>query len=302
MMIFSNGFEMMREVALHSSFTKAAAALGVSGAAVSKQVKALEQRLGLVLFHRTTRTVSLTEAGKQLVDATNRSDEEISNLLEALSEGQNRPSGRLKINAPMAFGEKFLVGPIAEFALLYPDVVVDVEFDDKRVHLVEEGYDLIIRIGALEDSGLIAKRLCDFPLYICASPQFLKQHGLPTTPAELSKLPAVIYTNTANSPSFTYRTPGGADGSVTLSAAIYVNSIGMMLESTSRSVGFSLLPAFACQQQIDDGSLVRILADHTPTPHRSIYAIYPDRRFLPLKVRKFIDLLRDRLSDNIASN
>ena len=148
MMIFSNGFEMMREVALHSSFTKAAAALGVSGAAISKQVKALEQRLGLVLFHRTTRTVSLTEAGKQLVDAINRSDEEISNLLEALSEGQNRPSGRLKINAPMAFGEKFLVGPIAEFALLYPDVVVDVEFDDKRVHLVEEGYDLIIRIGA----------------------------------------------------------------------------------------------------------------------------------------------------------
>jgi DNA-binding transcriptional LysR family regulator len=160
-MIFESGFEAVREVARHGSFTNAAKALGVSGPAVSRQVKSLEERLGLVLFHRTTRMVTLTEAGQQLVDTLDRGSDEVSGLIERLAEGQERPFGKLRLNAPMAFGEKFLVGPIAEFASLYPDVTVDVEFDDKRVHLVEEGYDLIIRIGALEDTGLIAKKLCE---------------------------------------------------------------------------------------------------------------------------------------------
>ena len=176
-MIFSTGYEMVREVANQGSFSKAANSLGVSGPAVSKQVKSLEQRLGLVLFHRTTRVVSLTQAGRQLVDTLNRGDDEISSLLDQLSEGQETPSGKLKINVPMAFGERFLIDPIAEYARLYPNVIVDVEFNDKRVHLVEEGFDLVIRIGALEDSGLIAKRLCDFPAKICASPDFVKRFG-----------------------------------------------------------------------------------------------------------------------------
>ena len=146
---------------------------------VNKSNPLVEARL--LLFHRTTRTVSLTEAGRQLVDALNRGDDEISGLLDLLSEGQEKPSGKLKINAPMAFGERFLVGPIAEFARLYPEVIVDVEFNDKRVHLVEEGFDLVIRIGTLEDSGL-SKRLCGFPAKICASPDFIKRFGMPNRP------------------------------------------------------------------------------------------------------------------------
>ena len=295
MSLYANGFEVIRKVAKHASFTKAAIELGVSGAAVSRQVKILEERLGLVLFHRTTRSVVVTEASKKLIDTLNRGDDEISHLLERLAEGKERPSGRLKINAPMGFGEKFLVGPIADYARLYPDVIVEAEFNDKRVHLVDEGYDLVVRIGTLEDSGLIAKRLCDCPSHLCASPSFIERYGTPKTPEDLRALPAVIYTNSPSGSTFNYRSTLGQHGSVSLKAAIYANSASMLLESAVRGVGFAQLPEFVCQQNLEDGKLIKLLPDNEIMPRRGIYVIYPDKRFLPLKVRKFIDILSDRL-------
>ena len=124
-MVFENGLETMRQVANSGSFTGAARALGISGAAVSRQIKALEARLGLVLFNRTTRVVTLTESGEKLVESLNRSGDEVSTVIEALASGLDHPSGRLKINAPMSFGEKFLVDKITDYALTYPDVIVD---------------------------------------------------------------------------------------------------------------------------------------------------------------------------------
>ena len=287
---------MVREVAKHQSFTKAANALDVSGAAVSKQVKSLEQRLGLLLFHRTTRSVALTEAGRDLVDALNRSEDEVLSCLEQLERGQAEPSGKLKINAPLAFGERFLVGPIADYAHFYPDVILEVEFNDKRVHLIEEGYDLVIRIGALEDSGLVAKRLCDFPAHICASQDFIKHYGEPSTPNDLRHLPFVQYTNNPLGNMLSYKEKSGREGSVNLAPAIYTNSLAMLVESTLKGIGFARLPAFAVENHIASGELIRLLNDHECLPERAIYAIYPDKRFLPLKVRKFIDLLYDRLN------
>ena len=131
--------------------SRAARILGISGPAISKQIKNLEARLNLVLLHRTTRAVTLTEAGRRLTEILDRGGSEIGALLEQLSVGQDRPFGRLKMNVPMSFGEMFLHKPIADYAAAHPDVVVEVDFDDKRVHLVEEGYDLVVRIGVLED-------------------------------------------------------------------------------------------------------------------------------------------------------
>ena len=295
-MIYESGFEAVREVARHGSFANAAKALGVSGPAVSRQVKSLEERLGLVFFHRTTRMVTLTEAGQQLVSILDRGSDEVCGLIERLAEGQERPFGKLKLNAPMAFGEKFLVGPIAEYASLYPDVTVDVEFDDKRVHLVEEGYDLIIRIGALEDSGLIAKKLCNFPTIICASPEFLVHYGQPRTPSDLTRLPAVVYSNSASGNSINYRTVDGKVGSVNMSPAIYANTISMLLEATKQGLGFCRLPEVFCAEAIKEGTLIEILSEYELTPERAIFVMYPEKRYLPLKVRKFIDHLSVRLS------
>ena len=296
-MIFSTGYEMVREVANHGSFSKAANSLGVSGPAVSKRVKSLEQRLGLVLFHRTTRAVSLTQAGRQLVDALNRGDDEISSLLDQLSEGQETPSGKLKINAPMAFGERFLISPIAEYARLYPDVVVDVEFNDKRVHLVEEGFDLVIRIGALEDSGLIAKRLCDFPAKICASPDFIFRFGMPYQPSDLRRIPAIQYTNAATGLSLAFKSQDGIEETVHLTPRMCANSVEMLVESTLKGIGFVRAPAFAVNEHLKEGRLIHLLPKYQSLPERGVYAIYPDKRFLPLKVRKFIDLLSDYLGN-----
>jgi DNA-binding transcriptional LysR family regulator len=241
--------------------------------------------------------VVLAEAGKQLYDTLNRGDDEISALLEKLAEGHERPSGRLRVNAPMAFGERFLVRPIAEYAALYPDVVVDAEFTDKRVHLVEEGYDLVIRIGALEDSGLIAKRLCDCPGLVCASPAFVKKYGLPQTPEQLEGLPSVVYSGASSGPLLTYRDTAGRDGSLAMRPSVYSNSLGMMLAATLQGIGYARMPVFACAGLIQSGALIQLIPDYQITPEMGIYAIYPDKRFLPLKVRKFIEILDKRLPD-----
>ncbi len=292
---------MVCEVALQGSFTKAAAQLGVSGAAVSKQIKLIEQKLGLVIFHRTTRTVKLTEVGGRLVEALNRSNEELSYLLAQLSEGQERPSGRLRLSAPMAFGEKFLVGPIAEYANLYPEVVVDVDFNDKRVHLIEEGYDLVIRIGALEDSGLIAKKLCDQSLYFCASQEFIEKHGPLLEPNNLRALPFVHYSLASSGFSLSYKSPDGSRGALNVKPAIHANSLAMLMESTLQGLGYAQLPSFAVQGCLEEGKLIRLLPNYRCLPDISIYAIYPDKRFLPLKVRKFIDLLSAHFSSRNKS-
>lgn len=296
-MIFETGFETMRAVAENSSFTKAAQQLGVTGPAVSKQIKQLEERLSLTLFHRTTRSVTLTESGKQLFSALEKSNEELSSLIELLAEDRQRPFGKLKINAPMSFGEKFLAEPIAKFGKIYPDVTLEVEFDDKKVHLIEEGYDLIIRIGALESSSLIAKKLCNFSATICASPEFIDFYGMPATPQELQKLPAVIYTNSGTA--IEYENPEGTRGSINSRPAIYANSLEMLTEATLKGIGYVRLPDFFNSKYLNNGSLVSLLPNFKLLPERGIYAIYPDRRYLPLKVRKFIDHLATSMN-NVA--
>ena len=294
-MIFETGFETMRAVAENSSFTRAAQQLGITGPAVSKQIKQLEERLRLTLFHRTTRSVTLTEPGKQLFSALEKSNEELSSLIELLSEDRQRPFGKLKINAPMSFGEKFLAKPIAEFGKMYPDVTLEVEFDDKRVHLIEEGYDLVIRIGSLESSTLIAKKLCDFNATICASPEFIDFYGMPSNPEELQRLPAVIYTNSDTA--LEYQSPEGTRGSINSRPAIYANSIEMLIEATLKGIGYVRLPNFFNSKYLKNESLIPLLPNFKLLPERGIYAIYPDKRYLPLKVRKFIDYLAKQMSD-----
>ena len=201
----------------------------------------------------------------------------------------------MRLNVPMSFGELFLRKPIAEYALAYPDVVVDVDFEDRRVHLIEEGFDLVVRIGVLEDSGLIATRVGDCPLYLCASPQFVERHGGITDPAQIPSLPAIIYSNSDGAPSWSCQDRSGQVHSHPLRPVFYANSAGMMLEACRNGIGLAGLPAFSCQHDIDNGNILRLFPQMTTAPERGIYAIYPDRRYLPLKVRTFIELLQGAL-------
>ena len=295
MMLYSSGIDVFRAVIRQGSFVGAAQELGISGAAVSKQIKRLEQRLNLVLFYRTTRSVVPTEAAQRLAEQLFRSDDEFDTLLDQLGDAQLRPSGRLRVNVPMSFGELFLRRPIAVYARRYPDVVVDVDFDDRRVHLVEDGYDLVVRIGVLEDSGLIARRVGDCPLYLCASPELIATFGQPRMPADVSAMPAVIYSIASGGTTWSC---GGNDGethSAALRPALYANSAGMMLEACLAGVGVAILPEFSCAEALADGRLRRLLPGFDTVPDRGIYVIYPDKRFVPLKVRSFIDVIASEL-------
>ena len=294
-MLYSSGVDVFRAVIRQGSFVGAAQELGISGAAVSKQIKRLEQRLNLVLFYRTTRSVVPTEAAQRLAAQLFRSDDEFDTLLNQLSDAQLSPSGRLRVNVPMSFGELFLRRPIAAYAKQYPQVVVDVDFDDRRVHLVEDGYDLVVRIGVLEDSGLIARRVGNCPLYLCASPDLIANCGRPQKPTDLSALPAVIYSIAADGTSWSCRGQDGNSHSVALRPALYANSAGMMLEACLAGVGVALLPLFSCAEALADGRLVRLLPSFDTVPDRGIYVVYPDKRFVPLKVRSFIDVIAAEL-------
>ena len=298
-MLYSSGIDVFRAVVRQGSFIGAANELGISGAAVSKQIKRLEQRLSIVLFYRTTRSVVPTEAARRLAEQLFRSDDEFDSLLDQLSDAQLSPSGRLRVNVPMSFGELFLRRPIAVYAKRYPEVVVDVDFDDRRVHLVEDGYDLVVRIGVLEDSGLIARRVGDCPLYLCASPDLIASWGHPEAPGDVSAMPAVIYSLASGGISWSCRGDDGETHSVALRPALYANSAGMMLEACLAGVGVAILPHFSCADALASGHLRRLLPGFETVPDRGIYVVYPDKRFVPLKVRSFIDLIASELSAGI---
>ena len=298
-MLYSSGIDVFCAVVRQGSFIGAARELGISGAAVSKQIKRLEQRLNIVLFYRTTRRVVPTEAAQQLAEQLFRSDDEFDTLLDQLNDAQLRPSGRLRVNVPMSFGELFLRRPIALYAKQYPEVVVDVDFDDRRVHLVEDGYDLVVRIGVLEDSGLIARRVGDCPLYLCASPDLIASWGHPEAPGDVSAMPAVIYSLASGGISWSCRGDDGETHSVALRPALYANSAGMMLEACLAGVGVAILPHFSCADALASRHLRRLLPGFETVPDRGIYVVYPDKRFVPLKVRSFIDVIASELSAGI---
>ena len=294
-MLFQQGFEVFAKIAENKSFREAAKALNQSNASVSKHLKLLEEKLGVVLVNRTTRSVVLTEAGEKIAEMLKRNSEDYFSVIEEISEGRERVVGRLRINAPMAFGEKFLSEPIAEFAKLYPELILDVEFDDRRVHIVEEGYDLVIRIGKLEDSGLVARKLCDFDTVVCANSEFLERYDYPDKPEKLKNLPAVIYSYSSRGLHINFQDTEGKEYVLTSTPAIFANSMGMLLASVSSGIGYGILPRVFCRDSILQGKFKEILKEYKVYPEWGIFAIYPERRYLPIKVTKFIEHLKYNL-------
>ena len=177
------------QVVKDESFIGAARSLGITGPAISKQVQSLEDRLGVKLLNRTTRHVSLTEEGAIYFERARKALEDLDEAEQYIQERRACPTGKLKVSAPMSFGIQHLTKPIAEFAKQYPDVELEIDFNDGWVDLVEGGYDVIVRIASLEDSGLVARRLAPCPIVLCASDKFIEQYGLPKSVNDLE----VIY-------------------------------------------------------------------------------------------------------------
>ena len=266
-------------------FSAAARKIGRSKALLSKYVRELEDELGALLLNRTTRQFSLTEAGHTYYRRASEIVREVDSLADAVRESSGDVRGRIKLSAPRTFAD----API-DFAKAHPDIVLEIHLDDRFVDLVEEGFDLAIRISRLENSSLIARRLAPFSTRLCASPELIERFGAPARPQDLAQLPCIIDTNGRYLSNWPF---AGADGeaiTVSVSGPMEVNSPLAARAAALAGLGYATLPDFIAEPDLKSGRLVAVLDDHI-LHGAGIFAVYPHRRYLPAKVRVLVDFL-----------
>ncbi|MFP5077138.1 LysR family transcriptional regulator [Rhizobium sp. YIM 134829] len=271
-------------------FSAAGRRVGRSKALLSKYVRELEDELGALLLNRTTRQFSLTEAGHLYYRTASDILKEIDNLADLVRAGNADLKGRLRISVPRTFVDAEIGRSLIDFNLAHPDLSLEIISDDRFVDLVEEGYDVAIRITKLEDSTLIARKLDDFEICFCATPAYLARYGPFAHPSDLSRVPCILDTNGRSYSNWRFLDGEGQSFSVPVSGPIEVNSPLAALRAAEAGLGVTSLPDFIARPKIEAGILVPLFADFTPHD-RGIYAIYPHRRYLPAKVRTFVDFL-----------
>jgi DNA-binding transcriptional LysR family regulator len=279
------------------SFTAAARALGLSKSAVSKQVSRLEDRLGVRLLNRTTRRLSLSEAGEAFYERCRRVLAEAEAAEAAVSHLAAAPRGTLRVNAPMSFGLQHVVPALPKFLGRYPEIDVDLALNDRYVDLVEEGYDVGVRIGRLADSSLIARRLARSRRLAVAAPAYLRRRGSPTHPSDLRRHDCLTYAYQAErAGQWRFR---GADGAVRVEVGgrLRANNGDALREAVLAGMGIALLPTFIAGDDLRAGRLVELLPGWREESEGEVHAVYPAMRNLSPKVRVFVDFLVDRFGD-----
>lgn len=271
------------------SFTLAADDLALSRAAVSKYVTRLEERLGARLLHRTTRRLSLTEAGAALFEASHGALERIDEAESAVAEFQSTPRGRLKVSAPMSFGILHLARLLPAFAREYPQVALDLRLDDRLVNLVEEGIDVAVRIGVLRDSTLVARKVANTRMVVCASPAYLAEHGTPERPEDLASHDCLVYGWLPNAGVWRFAS-ANEEMPVAVSGSLRVNNGIVLAQAAVDGLGIVVSPSFYVAELLRGGRLRRVLADFR-LPDLGIHAVYPQTTHVPAKVRAFVDFL-----------
>lgn len=281
------------QVVASGGFTAAASRLGLSRAVVSKHVIALERRLGVQLLNRTTRRVAATEAGLAYYERCARILAELEEADLAISRLQAQPRGTLKVNAPMSFGTLHLAPAIATFAGLYPELRVNLVLNDRFVDMLDEGFDVGIRIGRLEDSTLIVRRIAPARRVLCAAPAYLARRGAPRHPRELATHACLQYGYLASGTTWKLSGPDG-EHAVAIEAAVCVNNGEVLRDLAIGGLGIALLPTFIVGPALAEGALLPLLDDYR-APETNINVIYPPSRHLSAKVRVFTDFLVERI-------
>ncbi|NNM75924.1 LysR family transcriptional regulator [Sphingomonas sp. ID1715] len=274
------------------SFSGAARALGLSKATVSKAITRLEAHLGASLFHRTSRTLSLTETGRALAPRAQRILNEAVCAEEEASDAASAPKGLVKLAAPMTFGLQRVAPAIADFMADHPDIVIDLCLDDKRIDLVEQGIDVALRIAQLPDSSLRARRLCPISMHVVASSAYLERHGRPAHPAELAEHRCILY---ANSETWRFVGRGGEEVVVKPSGPLRSSSGEAMLPALRAGLGISTLPDFIVDPDLEQGSLEAVLADWQAPPI-ALHLVTPPNPLRPARVEALIRFLVARFS------
>ncbi|MBL4601283.1 MAG: LysR family transcriptional regulator [Emcibacteraceae bacterium] len=278
-------------VVKNQSFARAARELGITSSAVSKQVQNLEHELQVKLLNRTTRKVAPTEEGAIFFERATRALEDLQEAREQVHELKSNPKGALKVSIPHSLGINYLAKGIAAFAKKYPDIHLDLNFDDRIVDMVSEGFDLVVRISDLQDSSLISRRLASCPITICASPEYLKTHGDLKTPEDLAKHNVLAYTRNTGLHEWRYKTPEGKNGQVSLKGTFKSDTGQMMCEAAFQGIGIAILPIFYVADHLKSGALIKILPDYKTWPDRNIHAVFMPNRYLSTRLRLFVDHL-----------
>ncbi len=271
----------------NGGFTAAARTLGISKSAVSKRINQLEAHLGVRLLHRTTRKLSLTEAGERYFEHAIQALAAANQAEDAVAELQGEPQGQLRINSPMSFGRLHVAPMIPKLLKRYPKLKIDLVMDDRRVDLVAEGFDTAIRAGNLPDSTLIARKLAPVRQVFCASPDYIDRYDRPSTPAELSGHNCVLYCYSSDADKWTLIGEGGPV-TVTVSGSYKVNNSEALLEALREGVGIGRLPTFVAGPDLKAGRLVKLFESYR-IPEFTLYAVFPEREYLPAKLRVFLD-------------
>jgi len=271
----------------NGGFSAAARTLGISKSAVSKRINQLEAHLGVRLLHRTTRKLSLTEAGERYFEHAAQALTAAGQAEDAVTELQGEPQGNLKISSPMSFGRLHVAPLIPKLLQRYPKLQIDLVMDDRKVDLVAGGFDVAIRAGNLPASTLIARKLAPVHQVLCASPDYIDRYDRPGTPAELSGHNCVLYSYSSDADEWTLIGEGGPE-TVTVSGSYQVNNSEALLEALREGIGIGRLPTFVAGPDLKTGRLVKLFEAYR-IPEFTIYAVFPERQYLPAKVRAFLD-------------
>lgn len=286
------------QVVKANSFTAAARDLDISRSVTSKYVSRLEQRLGIRLLNRTTRRLRLTEAGVRFYEQSRSALGQLEDAEGEIQAMQSAPKGKLRISAPSSFGVIHLAPLIPELQENYPDLSIELSLDDKLVDIVETGTDVAIRIADLPDSTLIAKRIANCRYVVCASPNYLEEHGGPNTPDDLAEHNCLLFKFWGSPAQWQFLDKNDQFVDVTVRGNAVSNNSLAMREMLLQGGGITMAPTFLVGEDIEKGHLKAVLSDHRFKP-LSIYAVYPHRQFLAAKVRAFLEFLSERINPEV---
>jgi len=285
--------ESFARVASAGSFSRAARGLRLSKSVVSRQIAALEAELGAQLFQRSTRALALTEAGRLYLERVTRILDEIEEADRSVGQLQGAPRGLLRVNAPMSFGFLHLAPAMPDFFARHPDVSIDLSMTDRYVDLVDEGYDIAVRIGALADSSLIVRRLAPCRMAVCASPAYLARRGVPRTPDDLTEHDCLNNTNASAGSEWRFAQADGTVRLVRVSGRLMASNGDALQAAAREGLGLIYLPTFIVGEDLQKGRLQSVLDGYT-VADSMVNAVYPHARHLSPKVRAFVDFLAGR--------
>jgi DNA-binding transcriptional LysR family regulator len=284
------GMTVFVRVVESGSFIATARQFAISPTMVSTHIQALEKHLGVRLLNRTTRRVSATEVGRNYYEDCLRILHEVEEAERAASDLQAAPRGRIRLTAPMTFGIRQLGPLIADYLRTYPDVSINLSLDDRKIDLVEEGFDLAIQVGELADSSLVARRVTLAPAIVCASRDYVDKYGAPKTPRDLLRHDCLAYANSGAPAEWRFIGPDGVEESVAPSGRFLANNGDALRKLALRGLGILLAPEFIVEGDLKAGNLIALMPDYNTVPF-PFHAVYPHSRYLSAKVKTFIDFL-----------